>query len=44
MPLVWSSNISDELEFRYVPVVERIRFVLALEKMDPTRIVRNLRP
>lgn len=44
MPLVWSSNISDELEFRDVPVVERIRFVLALEKMDPTRIVRNLRP
>lgn len=44
MPLVLSSNIGDELEFRNVPVVERIRFVLALEKMDPTRIVRNLRP
>lgn len=44
MPLVWSRNISDEFEFRDVPVVERIRFVFALEKMDPTRIIRNLRP
>lgn len=44
MPLALSHNISDELVFRTIPFVQRVRFVLALEKMDPTRIVRNLRP
>nr|MBP6574040.1 hypothetical protein [Flavobacteriales bacterium] len=44
MPLGFSKNITDELDFRNVQFGDRIRFVLALEKLDPTRIIRNLKP
>lgn len=44
MPLGLSENITDELDFRNVQFGDRIRFVLALEKIDPTRLLRNLRP
>ena len=44
MPLGFSKNILDELNFRNVQAGDRIRFVLALEKLDPTRVVRNLKP
>ncbi|MEO8069279.1 MAG: M1 family metallopeptidase [Flavobacteriales bacterium] len=44
MPIGLSKNITDELDFRNVQFGDRIRFVLALEKIDPTRVVRNLKP
>ncbi|MBK7556653.1 MAG: M1 family metallopeptidase [Flavobacteriales bacterium] len=44
MPLGFSKNITDELAFRNIQFGDRIRFVLALEKLDPTRIIRNLKP
>lgn len=44
MPIGFSKNITDELDFRNVQFGDRIRFVLALEKLDPTRIIRNLKP
>ena len=44
LPLAFSENIAEELAFRNVEVIDRIRFVLALKKLDPTRVVRNLKP
>ncbi len=43
-PLAVSKRIMDEEEFLDRSITERIRFVIALEKLDPTRIVRNLKP
>lgn len=42
VPLAYSSEIKDELEnVRKFDFTERIRFVLALEKMDPSQLLRN---
>ena len=42
IPLVYSKEIRDEVEgFRGFDFGERIRFVLALEKMDPTQLLRK---
>ncbi|MBL8001384.1 MAG: M1 family metallopeptidase [Flavobacteriales bacterium] len=43
-PLAVSKNIKDEQEFQELTFGQTIRFVLALEKLDPTRIVRNINP
>jgi hypothetical protein len=43
-PLAVSKNIKDEQEFQALTFGRTIRFVLALEKLDPTRIVRNINP
>lgn len=43
-PLFVSGRIADEEKFLERDVSDRIRFVIALEKMDPTRIVRGIRP
>ncbi len=44
IPLVFTKEIANELELRDVDPLERIRFVLALEKLDPARLFRGLRP
>jgi hypothetical protein len=44
MPVYVSKRIADEEENRGRGFGDRIRFVLALEKLDPTRIVRGIRP
>lgn len=42
VPLAYSSEIKDEIEtLRGFDFTERIRFVLALEKMDPTQALRK---
>ncbi|MBK6830096.1 MAG: hypothetical protein IPG92_04790 [Flavobacteriales bacterium] len=43
-PLFVSQRIADEEEYLERSVSDRIRFVIALEKLDPTRLLRNLRP
>lgn len=43
-PLVVSQRITDEEEFLERSVTDRIRFVIALEKLDPTRVVRGMKP
>ncbi|MBK9762383.1 MAG: hypothetical protein IPO87_03230 [Flavobacteriales bacterium] len=43
-PLVVSQRIQDEEEFLGRQVADRIRFVFALEKLDPTRLLRGLKP
>ncbi|MBK8499583.1 MAG: M1 family metallopeptidase [Flavobacteriales bacterium] len=43
-PLYVSERIADEEEFLDRVVSDRVRFVIALEKLDPTRIVRGIRP
>ncbi len=43
-PLAVSSRIADEEEYLERNVEDRIRFVFALEKLDPTRVLRNLKP
>jgi Peptidase family M1 domain len=43
-PLFVSQRIADEEEYQDRSVSDRIRFVIALEKLDPTRLLRNLRP
>ncbi len=42
IPLVVSQNIQDEHDFNNVDFGDRIRIVLALEKLDPTRALRNI--
>jgi len=42
IPLVVSQNIQDEHDFNDVDFGDRIRIVLALEKLDPTRALRNI--
>ena len=39
-PLIVSQRIADEEKFKGRDIGDRIRFVLALEKLDPTRILR----
>ena len=42
VPLAYSTEIKDELEtLRGFDFPERIRFVFALEKMDPTQALRK---
>lgn len=42
VPLAYSSEIKDEIEtLRGFDFTERIRFVLALERMDPTQALRK---
>ena len=43
-PLFVSQRIANEEEYLERSVSDRIRFVIALEKLDPTRLLRNLRP
>ena len=44
VPLVVSQRIADEEKFLDRSVGDRIRFVFALEKMDPTQLLRKLKP
>ena len=44
LPLIVSKKIADEEEYYDRTVSDRIRFVLALEKIDPTKLLRNIRP
>lgn len=41
-PLAVSQNIQDEYDFNGLQFGDRIRIVLALEKLDPTRALRNI--
>ncbi|HMC98440.1 MAG TPA: hypothetical protein VKG92_12340, partial [Flavobacteriales bacterium] len=43
-PFYVSQRIQDEEEFNDRTVSDRVRFVFALEKLDPTKLLRNLRP
>ncbi len=42
-PLIVSQRIADEETFKGRDIGDRIRFVLALEKLDPTRILRSMK-
>ena len=42
-PLIVSKRIADEEAFKGRDIGDRIRFVLALEKLDPTRILRSMK-
>ncbi|MCB0774480.1 MAG: hypothetical protein KDB93_14035, partial [Flavobacteriales bacterium] len=42
VPLAFSDDIQKEQDLRGFTFTDRIRFVLALEKLDPTRAVREL--
>ncbi len=42
VPLACSVDIRKEQEFRNFQFGDRIRFVLALEKMDPTQVLRKM--
>lgn len=44
VPLYVSSRIADEEAFLRKGIGDRIRFVLALHQLDPTRIMRRIRP
>lgn len=44
VPLVVSEDIDHQLLLRDFDFTERIRFVIALEKLDPSRALRNLAP
>lgn len=44
LPLLVSERIADEEDFLERNVGDRIRFILALEKLDPTRAIRKIRP
>lgn len=44
IPVYVSERIADEEDFLERSFGDRIRFVLALEKLDPTRFVRSIRP
>lgn len=43
-PLVVSKQIQDEEKYAGRQVADRIRFVFALEKLDPTKVLRRLKP
>lgn len=43
IPLAYSTEIADQLEFGGLEFLERIRFVVALEKLDPTTALRRVR-
>jgi hypothetical protein len=43
VPLAYSTEIKDEVEtFRSFDFTERIRFVFALERRDPTQVLRRV--
>ena len=44
IPLVVSDRIADEEEFLDRSFTDRIRFIFALDRLDPTRAIRNLKP
>lgn len=44
VPLMVSERIADEEEFLDRGFGERIRFVIALERLDPTKALRRLKP
>jgi len=44
LPLVVSDRILDEEKFLDRSISDRIRFIFALDKLDPTRAIRNLKP
>lgn len=44
VPLIVSQRIADEEEFLDRTVTDRIRFIFSLQKLDPTRALRNLNP
>jgi hypothetical protein len=44
VPLFVSDNILEQEEFLGRDIGDRIRFVLALEKLEPTRLVRGIKP
>lgn len=44
LPLVVSDRIADEEKFLGRDVGDRIRFIFALEKLDPTKALRKIRP
>ena len=43
-PLLVSKRIMDDEEYLDQRVSDRIRFVIALEKLDPTKLLRGLKP
>ncbi|MBL7951322.1 MAG: M1 family metallopeptidase [Flavobacteriales bacterium] len=43
-PLVVSNRIADEEKFLDRAVTDRIRFIFAFDKLDPTKAVRNIKP
>lgn len=44
LPLVVSDRIADEEKFLGRDVGDRIRFIFALEKLDPTKALRRVKP
>ncbi|MCC6542695.1 MAG: hypothetical protein IT225_10780, partial [Flavobacteriales bacterium] len=44
LPLVVSDRITDEEKFLDRAMTDRIRFIFALEKLDPTKALRNIKP
>ena len=44
LPVLYSQEIEDEFEFTDLPTSERIRFILDLSKLDPTRLIRRTAP
>ncbi len=44
LPLVVSERIGDEEKFLGRDVGDRIRFIFALEKLDPTRAIQKIKP
>ncbi|MBL7964443.1 MAG: M1 family metallopeptidase [Flavobacteriales bacterium] len=44
LPLFYSKDINDQLNLKGIEGLERVRFVFAIERMDPTRALRNLQP
>ncbi|MFZ1694499.1 MAG: M1 family aminopeptidase, partial [Flavobacteriales bacterium] len=44
LPLYVSDRIFEEEDFAGRGIGDRIRFVLALEKLDPTKLVRGIKP
>lgn len=44
VPLYVSERILEEEEYLGRDIGDRIRFVFALEKLDPTRLIRGIRP
>jgi hypothetical protein len=43
-PLVVNDRITDEEEFLGRSVADRFRFIFALDKLDPTKALRNIKP
>jgi hypothetical protein len=43
-PLVVSERIADEERYHDRHIADRIRFIFALDKLDPTKAIRNIKP